>query len=40
MESRDTMLDHARAKQIVFAAILLSQFCQVIAITYINLAEN
>lgn len=31
MESRDTMLDHARAKQIVFAAILLSQFCQELA---------
>lgn len=29
MESRDVTLDHARAKQFVFAAIILSQFCQV-----------
>ncbi|VDN48018.1 unnamed protein product [Gongylonema pulchrum] len=29
MESRDITLDHARAKQFVFAAVLLSQFCQV-----------
>ncbi|MCP9258932.1 POPLD domain protein [Dirofilaria immitis] len=28
MESRDVTLDHARAKQFVFAAIILSQFCQ------------
>uniref|UniRef100_A0A183V0S7 DUF5917 domain-containing protein n=2 Tax=Toxocara canis TaxID=6265 RepID=A0A183V0S7_TOXCA len=30
MESRDAVLDHARAKQVVFAAVLLSQFCQVV----------
>lgn len=31
MESRDATLDQARAKQIVFAAIILSQFCQELA---------
>ncbi|EJW76278.1 hypothetical protein WUBG_12813 [Wuchereria bancrofti] len=36
MESRDVTLDHARAKQFVFAAIILSQFCQELAATVLQ----
>ncbi|CAG9540715.1 unnamed protein product [Cercopithifilaria johnstoni] len=36
MESHDVTLDHARAKQFVFAAIILSQFCQELAATVLQ----